>query len=117
MRHMKLLRNAFLLFVLTLSSCSINQLARTKPPANPSDPVGQVVTTTFGPDGRLWRLTPTAEYVYVDFSDDLGTTFSKPVAVNSEPQRIKAQPEDRPSLAVDQAGRVFVVYFADGPQP
>jgi len=79
--------------------------------------VSEVVAAAFAPNGRLWRLTPTAEYIYVDFSDDRGATFSKPVAVNSKPQRIKAQPEDRPALAVDRNGRVFVIYFADGPQP
>ncbi len=113
---MKRFRHSLLLFILAWSGCSIAPPAQ-KPAGDRSAPVGEVVTTAFGPDGRLWRLTPTAEYVYVDFSNDRGATFSDPVAVNSTPQRIKAQPEDRPALAIDPTGRVFVIYFADGPQP
>jgi hypothetical protein len=113
---MKRFRHSLLVFILAWSGCGLAPPAQT-PAGNRSSPVGDVVTATFGPDGRLWRLTPTAEYVYVDFSTDHGVSFSSPVAVNSEPQRIKAQPEDRPSLAVDRRGRVLVIYFADGPQP
>lgn len=76
-----------------------------------------VVSATFGPGGRLWRVIPTDEYVYVDFSDDRGATFSAPVAVNNEPQRVQARPEDRPEIAVDDGGRVYVTYSADAQQP
>lgn len=65
---------------------------------------GIVVSTTFGPDGRLWRLTSSKDFVYVDYSTDLGSTFSDPVPVNPSPQRIRSFKEDRPSIAVDRGG-------------
>ncbi len=80
-------------------------------------PIGHVVSTAFGPNGRLWRLIPTKNFVFVDYSSDKGTTFSEPVAVNPNAQKIRARPEDRPSIEVDGQGRIFVIYFADAKLP
>lgn len=33
------------------------------------------ITTTFGPDRRLWRLRPTADTLYTEYSSDLGQTL------------------------------------------
>lgn len=43
---------------------------------------GMRVTTTFGPEGRLWRIVPEKKFIYVDYSTDLGKTFSAPVRIN-----------------------------------
>lgn len=75
------------------------------------------VSSAFGPEQRLWRIVPTADHVYVDFSTDYGKTFSPPVAVNSERVPIRAQSEYRPQIAVDPSGRVYVAYPAFGLQP
>ncbi len=75
------------------------------------------VAAAFGPDRRLWRLVPTTDHVYVDFSSDYGKTFSPPVAVNAERVPIRAQSEYHPQIAVDPAGRVYVAYPAFGLQP
>lgn len=78
---------------------------------------GLFVTSAFGPDDRLWRVVPEKWHVYVDYSTDLGKTFSAPVRVNSEPQRIKVSSENRPGIAVDSSGRIYVTYAAEGDQP
>lgn len=78
---------------------------------------GLFVTATFGPDGRLWRIVPEKWHVYVDYSTDLGKTFSTPVRINSESQRVKASGENRPGIAVDGSGRIYVIYAAEGTQP
>lgn len=75
------------------------------------------VSAAFGPDGRLWRIVPTADRVYVDFSGDYGKTFSPPVPVNPERVPIRTQSEYRPQIAIDSAGRVYVAYPAFGLQP
>jgi len=75
------------------------------------------VSTAFGADGRLWRVVPGKQHVYVDYSTDFGKTFSSPVQVNSSAQKIKTISEDRPSIAVDNAGRILVIYPAEDAQP
>jgi len=55
--------------------------------------------------------------VYVDYSTDLGKTFSVPVLVNKESQIIKVSGENRPGIVVDRSGRIYVVYAAEGAQP
>lgn len=75
------------------------------------------VSATFGSDGRLWRIVPEKQHVHVDYSTDLGKTFSPPVLINKESQRIKASGENRPGIAVDRSGRIFAVYAAEGDQP
>jgi hypothetical protein len=81
-----------------------------------ADVVGPAVSTTFGPDGKLWRIVPTKSFVEVDFSTDFGKSFSEPVRVNSRKRKIRANSEDRPGIAVAADGRVFVLYFADAKQ-
>jgi len=78
---------------------------------------GLFVSAAFGPDGRLWRIVPEKQHVYVDYSTDLGKNFSSPVTVNKEPQPIKVSGENRPAIAVDPAGRITISYAAEGSQP
>jgi hypothetical protein len=78
---------------------------------------GLFVTSAFGPDKRLWRIVPEKKHVYVDYSTDLGKTFSAPVPINKDSQLIKASGENRPGIAVDRFGRIYVVYAAEGTQP
>jgi len=78
---------------------------------------GLFVTAAFGPDGRLWRIVPEKHYVYVDYSTDLGKTFSVPVLINAEAQHIKVSGENRPGIAVDRSGRIYVIYTAESTQP
>ena len=75
------------------------------------------VTAAFGPDDRLWRIVPDKWHVYVDYSTDLGKTFSTPVRVNKESQRIKVSGENRPGIVVDNNGKITVIYSAEGVQP
>ncbi len=78
---------------------------------------GLFVTAAFGPDNRLWRVVPEKWHVYVDYSTDLGKTFSAPVRINKESLRIKVSGENRPGIVVDRNGRISVIYSAEGTQP
>jgi hypothetical protein len=78
---------------------------------------GLFVSTAFGPDGRLWRIVPEKHQVYVDYSTDLGRTFSAPVLINNATQQIKVSGENRPGIAVDRSGRIYVIYTAESNQP
>ena len=74
------------------------------------------VSVDFGPDGRLWRLVPTHDSVYLDYSDNNGSSFSQPVRVNKKTQKINVWPENPPVIAVSKSGRIHVLYYADEAQ-
>lgn len=78
---------------------------------------GLFVSAAFAPDGRLWRVSASKQHVFVDFSIDNGKTFSVPVTVSRESQRIKSSIENRPSIAVGASNQIFVIYPAEGRQP
>ncbi len=116
-----LLAQLLLISALALSACSqVNHDHLQSGTASYSHyPAGGslFVTAAFGPDGRLWRVVPEKQHVYVDYSTDLGKTFSVPVAVNTEEQRTKVSGENRPGIAVDRSGRIYVIYSAESAQP
>jgi len=116
-----LLSYLLLISAVALSACShVNQNYLKSGAANYNhypEGGGLFVTAAFGPDKRLWRIVPEKKHVYVDYSTDLGKTFSAPVLINTESQLIKASGENRPGIAVDRSGRIYVVYAAEGNQP
>ena len=109
-----------LIATLTLTACSHHQVQLHAGTANYHhypEGGGLFVSAAFAPDGRLWRIVPEKKHVYVDYSTDLGKTFSAPVPVNKEAQHIKASGENRPGIVIDRSGRIIVVYAAEGTQP
>jgi len=73
-------------------------------------PGGAVATTAIAPDGTVWVARTEEGYVLVNASRDLGRTFSPPVRVNPEPEKIDANGEARPKVALGPEGEVFVSY-------
>lgn len=104
-----------------ISSCShSNQVSLNAGTADYShypDGGGLFVSAAFGPDGRLWRVVPEKQHVYVDVSGDLGKTFSAPTLINKEAQPIKVSGENRPGIVVDRNGVIYVIYSAESTQP
>jgi len=76
----------------------------------------RVPSATFDKNGRLWLAWFYGSYLYVNHSDDLGKTFSAPVAVNPEPEKFHQNGEARPKIAVDGDGRIFVAYTQSLPR-
>ncbi len=111
----------FLISALALTACSHGHQALLNSGAadyhHYPEGGGLFVSAAFGPDGRLWRIVPEKQHVYVDYSTDLGKSFSSPVVVNKESQPIKVSGENRPGIVVDGSGRITVIYAAEGAQP
>lgn len=63
---------------------------------------------TIDGNGRLWIAWAYAGHLYVQHSDDTGATFSRAVTVNRFPEAISARGENRPKIAVDKKGHVYV---------
>jgi len=62
----------------------------------------------FADNGRLWIAWSYAGHVYVSYSDDKGASYSKSVAVNLTPEKISARGENRPKIAVNNKGGIYV---------
>lgn len=80
------------------------------PAAARADARSLPVAATFDQQGRLWRAVADGQFVYVDHSDDLGATFSAPVAVDSTARDIANAGENRVAIGVDGQGVVSVLY-------
>ncbi len=97
-----------------ISSCSTD--ANIKIASGDYQIYRNTVATAFAPDGRLWRLIPTADAVFVDYSDDNGKSYSQAVQINPATQKISAWPENPPQIAIAKSGRIHVLYYADEKQ-
>lgn len=75
------------------------------------------VSVAFDAHGRLWRAQVDNGRLFIGHSTDRGTTFTAPVAVNAEPERIAADGENRPKLAFGKNGDLYVSWTRSGAQP
>jgi hypothetical protein len=68
------------------------------------------VTPSFAPDGSLWLAFTAAGRVLIARSNDLGQSFTTPIALNQEPLDLDWGPDARPKLAITPDGRAFVAF-------
>ena len=67
------------------------------------------VTVDFDENGRLWLAAISGQHVYVSYSTDHGVTRSVPVKVNTEPEYILGDGENRPKIIV-RKGVIYISY-------
>ena len=106
----------FLVSIILLAGCQSTASNKAESDHPDYEILSSTVTANFAPDGRLWRLVPTEETVYVDYSDDSGKSYSLPVAINKHTQQISAWPENPPAIEISHSGRISVLYYADEEQ-
>ncbi|MEN8180020.1 MAG: hypothetical protein ABFS39_15570 [Pseudomonadota bacterium] len=70
--------------------------------ALPSPHCGQTPTPAFDKQGRLWLAFAQHGHVYLTHSDDLGASFSPPLAVNRTPEPISSDGENQPQRHPEQ---------------
>ena len=104
-----------LITLLFLNSCQITE-NNSKTEALSTEILHTTVSANYAPDGRLWRLLPTEQAVYVDYSDNNGKSYSKPIRINQQNQKISAWPENPPAIEISPSGRINVLYYADEQQ-
>ena len=79
-----------------------------KQDAVPSLSCGKAPSAVFDAKGKLWLTWVYGEHVYVNYSDDMGKTYSTPVVVNSVAENIYAMGENRPKIAIVSNGHVYI---------
>ena len=68
------------------------------------------ISAVFDTGGKLLRASVKDGFVVVDSSADLGKTFTNPVKVNQQAQKIGADGEARPKLAIGPEGNIYVTW-------
>lgn len=66
------------------------------------------MSVAFDVQGSLWRAAEKDGLIWLDVSRDLGKTFSKPVQVNPQRQKIGADGEARPKIAIGPEGNIYL---------
>ncbi len=78
-------------------------------------PDSLAISVAFDQTGRLWRVEVTDGLVEVSSSADSGKTFSNPVRVNLEKQKVTAHGEIRPKIAIGKNGHIYVTWMQNLP--
>lgn len=65
-------------------------------------------SAAFAPSGQLYAVSRTGDHVVLQKSDDDGRTWSQPLNVNTVPEAISADGENRPKLAFGPRGSLLV---------
>ncbi len=66
------------------------------------------LSAAFDREGHLWRAYARAGQVLVDRSDDGARSFTPAVAVNPQPEKVGAEGELRPRIAIGPGGEIYV---------
>ncbi len=104
---------------LSVAACAATPPAKDAGKAGAAAPVRPALaaTATFDARGRLWLATVRAGHVYVSRSDDKGKSFHAAVAANTAPEKIAADGENRPKIAVGRDGAIYVSWTQGLDQP
>ena len=70
----------------------------------------RAISLAFDAQGNLWRAGVNDGFAEVSVSRDLGKTFSTPVKVNPTPQKIGADGEARPKIAISSEGYIYLTW-------
>ncbi len=68
------------------------------------------VSLAFDGQGGLWQVSVNGGFVEVKSSNDFGKIFSEAVRVNQAPQKIGADGEARPKIAVSPEGYIYLTW-------
>ncbi len=113
----KLINLLSLSFALVLNSAALTaqQLDhgkhQTKPVATCQSNImvcAKTISSVVTKQGRIWSTWSAGQHLYLNYSDDLGRSYSPPMLVNSVPEKISTRGENRPKIALDNHGNVYL---------
>ncbi len=113
---MKHLRRHFLVIFLLAQLAMINYgVADTHECAQPSVHCGKTPSPVINTDGTLWVAYEYHDHIYVSSSTDQAKTFSTPVKITVTPEKIYTSGENRPKIALDNHGNIYVTWTEKTP--
>ena len=68
----------------------------------------KTISSAVDNQGRIWSVWSLQQYLYLNYSDNLGRSYSRPRKVNNVAEKISNRGENRPKIAIDDAGNVYL---------
>lgn len=68
----------------------------------------KTISSVADKQGRIWSTWSHQKYLYLNYSDDLGRSYSAPMLVNQIAEKISTRGENRPKIGVDGHGNVYL---------
>ncbi len=99
----------YFILLLYLSLFSVFSFAHEAPINHPAAGAA-AIDVAFDNVGNLWRVSVNDGYLLVDKSTDLGQSFSAPIKVYAIAQKIGANNEARPDIALDAKNNIYVTW-------
>jgi len=68
----------------------------------------KTVSSVVDKTGRIWSAWVVGKHLYLNYSDDLALNYSMPMLVNTQPESVSTRGENRPKIANDNAGNIYL---------
>ncbi len=72
--------------------------------------VPTTASATFDADGKLYVVIPRDDFIWLRTSGDFGKTFSDEVKVNAAPEKVYANGNNRPKIAIVKPNVLAITY-------
>ena len=69
-----------------------------------------VTSISFDQSGTLWRVREQQGFIIVDASNDRGISFSKPMSINTELQKIATSGDAKPKITIGPEGNIYLTW-------
>ncbi|MGZ5013154.1 MAG: sialidase family protein, partial [Methylobacter sp.] len=76
----------------------------------PSNQCAETISAAFDGKGVLWITWAQNDHIYVQSSEDKGRSFTNPVMVNANAEKIEAKGEYRPKIKLDAKGNIYLTW-------
>jgi hypothetical protein len=78
--------------------------------AQPANQCAETISAAFDGKGVLWITWAQNDHVYVQSSEDKGQSFTNPMMVNANAEKIEAKGEYRPKIKTDAKGNIYLTW-------
>lgn len=99
-----------LVFILLMSLACYSQNVLAHDEHTKSQENSLAMSVAMDAQGNLWRVLEKNGLILVDSSRDLGKSFTSPVQVNVNAQKVAAEGEARPKIAVSTQGQIYLTW-------
>ncbi len=96
----------------SIEASSLTQCSNDKAP---SIHCGNTPSVVFDDNNRLWAVFEFNDFVYLTYSDDMGKQFSTPEAVNTQPEKVYTNGENRPKIVMGHKGEIYITWNQQTP--
>jgi len=68
----------------------------------------KTISSVVDKHGRIWSTWSHRQHLYLNYSDDVGQSYSTPMRVNQVAEKISTRGENRPKIGADEHGNIYL---------